>query len=219
MVGKSGHEINIPVKLYMSLLTLTINNYIYFPVHSNTHSLGLSSNLSAPCTLSNIPTLSSPCLSNPKSSAHRSNPATLPSSVHPAPIPSFFLPRNPNTLPEPAATGAADSVTSVCTPVNDAGLSVLSYTHAPEVFARNTGYGGACTCVKSEVLLWSARFAMCMFTGPLARGVEDRHGVAAGVVAHPRDGEEGGSAEVGEERAEEQAAEEGGFALGDPAGG
>jgi hypothetical protein len=33
-------------------------------------------------------------------------------------------------------------------------------------------------------------------------GVEDRHGVAAGVVAHPRDGEEGGGAEVGEECAE-----------------
>jgi hypothetical protein len=65
---------------------------------------------------------------------------------------------------------AETSYTTPCTyHANDAGLSVLSYTHSPKVFARNAGYGGACTCVKSEAPLWSARFVVCAFTGPLVR--------------------------------------------------
>ncbi|KAJ7782108.1 hypothetical protein B0H14DRAFT_2630951 [Mycena olivaceomarginata] len=177
---------------------------------SSTHSLGLSSNLSTPCALSNIPTPSSPYLSSPRSSAHRSNPATLPSSIHPAPAPSFFLPRNPNALPEPTAVGAADSATRCVYPANDMGLSVLLYIHAPEVFARNAGYGGTCICMKSKVPLWSVRST--------SAGVENHHGMATRVVVHPRGGEGGSDTEVGKERAEEQAAKEGGFALGDPAG-
>lgn len=52
-------------------------------------------------------------------------------------------------------------------------------------------------------------------------GVEQRHRLTAGVVTHPRGGEEGGCSEVGEERAagaeEQHAAEERGFAVGHPA--